>query len=487
MKLKRRGMGQEIELGLYGTKVRHMEDVGQGLVELILKSDVKAFLFSRQHSNLAPVRIYWLENGAKLHIDVGHHPEYAGPTCDNAKDIVAHDKAGESIVAGLMEEFNKKNGTDYAIIKNNVSYSEALDDKWDENFRRIETAWGLHENYQGLSSISVDKYSNLIIPHLVARTVYTGAGHIGQAIGRDAFILSSRSTFVRDCHSNCPQSGRPFILDRPESLADREKFHRLQVASGEANMLEVPIYLKFATTHLCFRLIEEGWVPPPGFEMVDPPNQLRHVATDIYCRYWLEMNCGFKTAIEIERIYLEAAKTLSDLTEEDRNALELWEEILDLLSRDLTADGNLLKLYGVLDWPTKWYIVKKRMEKDNLSIGDERILGINILYHSLDHSTRRSLWSRLLMADREKPFMRRIVSKSDVALATYEPCCGRDRTRADFIRIARALSHKMDLRELEWDHALLYLPKVRDAIKINFGDHPFCERSESFENFKRLL
>ena len=44
----------------------------------------------------------FLENGARLYLDVGSHPEYATPECDAIEELVAHDKAGERILEGLL-------------------------------------------------------------------------------------------------------------------------------------------------------------------------------------------------------------------------------------------------------------------------------------------------------------------------------------------------------------------------------------------------
>src|SRR5256714_14891436 len=44
----------------------------------------------------------FLENRARLYLDVGSHPEYATPDCDSIHDLVVHDKAGERILEHLL-------------------------------------------------------------------------------------------------------------------------------------------------------------------------------------------------------------------------------------------------------------------------------------------------------------------------------------------------------------------------------------------------
>ena len=44
----------------------------------------------------------FLENGARLYLDVGSHPEYATPECDAVEELITHDKAGERILESLL-------------------------------------------------------------------------------------------------------------------------------------------------------------------------------------------------------------------------------------------------------------------------------------------------------------------------------------------------------------------------------------------------
>ncbi|BDZ57935.1 hypothetical protein GCM10025872_15920 [Barrientosiimonas endolithica] len=46
----------------------------------------------------------FLGNGARLYLDVGSHPEYATAECDDVHQLVVHDKAGERIIEGLVED-----------------------------------------------------------------------------------------------------------------------------------------------------------------------------------------------------------------------------------------------------------------------------------------------------------------------------------------------------------------------------------------------
>ena len=63
--------------------------------------EVARYLFRRVVSWGRSSNVF-LQNGARLYLDVGSHPEYATPECDKISDVVVHDKAGEWILAQLV-------------------------------------------------------------------------------------------------------------------------------------------------------------------------------------------------------------------------------------------------------------------------------------------------------------------------------------------------------------------------------------------------
>ena len=80
----------------------------------------------------------FLRNGARLYLDVGSHPEYATPECDDVVDLVTHDKAGERILEGLLldaEQRLHEEGIagDIYLFKNNTDSAG--------------NSYGCHENY----------------------------------------------------------------------------------------------------------------------------------------------------------------------------------------------------------------------------------------------------------------------------------------------------------------------------------------------------
>ena len=99
--------------------------------------EVARYLFRRVVSWGRSSNVF-LQNGARLYLDVGSHPEYATPECDSLYDLVVHDKAGERILEQLVESAEQRlaeesiRGTIY-LFKNNTDSAG--------------NSYGCHENY----------------------------------------------------------------------------------------------------------------------------------------------------------------------------------------------------------------------------------------------------------------------------------------------------------------------------------------------------
>jgi proteasome accessory factor A len=137
----------------------------------------------------------FLENGARLYLDVGSHPEYATPECDSIYDAVVHDKAGERILerlAGSAEERLREEGirgTVY-LFKNNTDSAG--------------NSYGCHENYLTRRGDDAARLGEVLIPFLVSRQIYAGAGKIVQTARGPIY---SMTTSGRPCRRPRPAVG----------------------------------------------------------------------------------------------------------------------------------------------------------------------------------------------------------------------------------------------------------------------------------------
>ena len=108
-----------------------------------------------------------MENGSRLYLDVGSHPEYATPECDSVYDVVTHDKAGERILEQLLQNAEKRlreEGIDgrLYLFKNNTDSAG--------------NSYGSHENYCTTRSDDISHYDQVLIPFLSLGKFILGLG-----------------------------------------------------------------------------------------------------------------------------------------------------------------------------------------------------------------------------------------------------------------------------------------------------------------------
>ncbi len=109
----------------------------------------------------------FLENGARFYQDIGCHPEYATPECDDIIELVAHDKAGERIVTRLATTAERRMRADgfrgkISIFKNNLD--------------TVGNTYGCHENYlMEREKVSFRQLASQLIPFFLLPDKYTRA------------------------------------------------------------------------------------------------------------------------------------------------------------------------------------------------------------------------------------------------------------------------------------------------------------------------
>jgi len=157
--------------------------------------EVARYLFRRVVSWGRSSNVF-LRNGARLYLDVGSHPEYATPECDSVTDLVAHDRAGERILEGLLVDAEKRlhdegiAGEIY-LFKNNTDSAG--------------NSYGCHENYLVSRHGEFGRLADVLIPFLVTRQLICGAGK----------VLQTRAARCSACPSAPSTSGRAFPAPPP--------------------------------------------------------------------------------------------------------------------------------------------------------------------------------------------------------------------------------------------------------------------------------
>lgn len=279
----------------------------------------------------------FLGNGSRFYIDCGH-PELATPECTGPSEVVRYVLAGERILSRLVGEFLAADRFvgEVSLWKSNVDYSGT----W--------ATWGCHESY--LHRMNPADLAAQIIPHLVSRIIYTGAGGFDSHSPGVRFLLSPRVPHLTGVMSANSTSERGIVHTKDEPLAS-EGFHRLHLTCGESLCSETAMWLKVATTALVVAMAEAGLRLNNEMTLINPLAAMRSFSGDPECKVTAEIFCRPPmTASEIQRHYLNRAEAHmhdSFMPPWAEEACRKWREILDRLERGPTTVNQ------TLDWAIK--------------------------------------------------------------------------------------------------------------------------------------
>src|SRR6476646_4024043 len=194
-----------------------------------------------------------LSNGARFYNDHAH-PEYSTPECSTLRQIVAHEKAGERIMAECARRRNLKlvEGSEVRLFKNNTDFAGH--------------SYGCHDNYLIRRDLPWDELVAGVLPFLITRQIFAGAGKLGveaESAGAQpgAFQISQRADFFQTLVSIDTMNKRPLVNTRDEPHADPGKYRRFHVILGDANMSEFATAMKIGTTSIVLELIEKREAP----------------------------------------------------------------------------------------------------------------------------------------------------------------------------------------------------------------------------------
>ncbi len=381
--------------------------------------EVARYLFRRVVSWGRSSNVF-LENGARLYLDVGSHPEYATPECDDVRAVVAHDKAGERILEHLTEQAEQRLAEegiagDIHLFKNNTDSAG--------------NSYGSHENYLVARFGEFGKLADTLIPFLVSRQIFAGAGKVLHTPRGAIYSISQRAEHIWEGLSSATTRSRPIINSRDEPHADAERYRRLHVIVGDSNMSEYTTWLKLATADLVLRMVEAGAVMR-DLTLDNPIRAIREISHDMTCQRRVRLAGGREmSALEIQRAYFERVSQFIEHNgsdpETDRVLAE-WGRVLDTLADDP------LKLSRECDWVAKYHLVEDFRRRHDLPLSSPRVGMLDLQYH--DVSRARGL--QHLLARRGK--MDRIVDDEVIEAARdTPPQTTRARLRGEFIREAK--------------------------------------------------
>ncbi|MBX9426200.1 Pup--protein ligase [Streptomyces wedmorensis] len=398
--------------------------------------EVARYLFRRVVSWGRSSNVF-LRNGARLYLDVGSHPEYATPECDNVTELVTHDKAGERILEGLLVDAERRLheegiAGDVYLFKNNTDSAG--------------NSYGCHENYLVARHGEFSRLADILIPFLVTRQLICGAGKVLQTPRGAVFCVSQRAEHIWEGVSSATTRSRPIINTRDEPHADAERYRRLHVIVGDSNMSETTMLLKVGATDLVLRMIEAGTVMR-DLTLENPIRAIREVSHDITGQRKVRLASGREaSALEVQREYYEKAVDFVDRrgirSGTVAQVLELWGRTLDAIESE-----QLDRIETEIDWVMKHRLIERYRAKHNMTMSNPRVAQIDLAYHDIHR--RRGLYYLL----QKNGQAARICNDLKIFEGkSVPPQTTRARLRGDFIR--RAQEQRRDFT-VDWVHLKL--------------------------------
>lgn len=367
-----------------------------------------------------------LPNGARFYND-HTHPEYSTPECSTLHELIAHDRAGERIIQHAANTRNATLGSPAVqLYKNNTDLHGH--------------SYGCHDNYLMSRTLPFDRLTGGLIPFLITRQLFAGAGKLGIEAQESSFQpgmyqLSQRADFMETELSVDTMHNRPILNTRDEPHANRQKYRRLHLIVGDANMCEFATALKVGTTQLVLELIAKD--AAPHFDLVDPVSAIKTISRDPDLKATIPLKSGKTiTGLEIQMAYCSAAKHAFAGVDTDTDwILNNWETTLAQL------ENNRADLIGRIDWITKHWLLESFAQDERLEWNDPWLASLDLEYHNVN--TERGLYLGL----EQEGKTHRLSSEDDIRTAIQQ---GPTTTRAS-IRGLCVKKFRHEIQSVQWE------------------------------------
>ncbi len=410
--------------------------------------EVARYLFRRVVSWGRSSNVF-LRNGARLYLDVGSHPEYATPECDDVIATVVHDKAGERILEGLVVDAQKRLSEegitgDIYLFKNNTDSAG--------------NSYGCHENFLISRQGEFGRLADALIPFLVSRQIICGAGKVVPTPRGAVYCVSQRADHIWEGVSSATTRSRPIINTRDEPHADAERFRRLHVIVGDSNMSETTTMLKLGSADLVLRMLEAGRTMR-DLTLENPIRAIREISHDQTGRRTVRLANGKSmSALDIQTEYFERVRGFAEseglLDEPDSipfRTVDLWQRTLKAVSAN-----DLSQIDTEIDWAMKLRLIERYMNKHNMDLSNPRIAQLDLAYHDITRT--RGLYYLL----ERNGLAARVSADIDVfAAKSIPPQTTRAKLRGEFIK--RAQEKRRDFT-VDWVHLKLNDQAARTVL-----------------------
>ncbi len=318
-----------------------------------------------------------LTNGARYYVDHAH-PEISTPECRDALSVVLYDRAAELIAVDSMEQARKALPPGQEVIL------------YKDNSDRKGNSYGTHENYLLDRSLPFGQIINGATTHFVSRQIFTGSGKVGCELpgvgsSKVPYQLTQRADHFEEEVGLETTLKRPIINTRDEPHADSQRYRRLHVIVGDANMAQVATFLKVGTSSVLFAMLEDHALE--RFYLLDEPvSAMQQVSHDLTLRKGLALEDGSTmTALELQFDLLAQARVWAERHGFEsvggdavgEMILSRWEQVLTGLESDPES------VAGQVDWVAKKRILDGFQARHDCAWDDSRLRALDLQYHDL--------------------------------------------------------------------------------------------------------
>ena len=386
-----------------------------------------------------------LSNGARLYVDHAH-PEYSAPECLTPREATLHDRAGMMIMAEAADLAACIPGVPPITL-----YKTNTDNKG--------ASYGCHENYLVSRLTPFAEIVRLFTPFLVSRQIFTGTGRVGKGQEGRAleFQISQRADFFEAEVGLETTVRRPIINTRDEPHADPERWRRLHVITGDANLSDTATLLKLGSASLVLGMIEGGFLRDDDLTMDDPVAEMHRVSHDPSLAHFIRLSGGRRmTALEVQQHFFERASAWvgSDPDPQTLEILRLWEFVVTSLA------GDPMNCGGVLDWVAKLQLLEGYRSRDNLRWDAPALQLVDLQYS--DIRADKGLARRLEQRGR----LERVFTDDEVAKAQISaPYSTRAYFRGECVRRFPDV-----IAAASWDSLVFDIPGLENLVRVPTPD-----------------
>ncbi|MEJ4112526.1 Pup--protein ligase [Corynebacterium kroppenstedtii] len=455
----RRIMGIETEFGITCT---------HDGIQSVAPDDIARQLFHPIIERFRSSNIY-THNGGRLYLDVGSHPEYATPECDNLSQLLIYDRAGEATLNRLADQ------AEQVLVEQHIDGSIHL---FKNNTDSLGNSYGCHENYLVGRQMPLQQLGQEFIPFLITRQLICGAGHIVGPQSRGAhndsgpsYQLSQRANHVWEGVSSATTRSRPIINTRDEPHADSELYRRLHVIVGDTSMSETTAALKVGSALLVLEMLEAGYTFDT-WEIANPPQAIRDISYDLTGRAPIVLRSGrVSCALQVQCAFLESAQRWlherpgdhrGTSNAEMQRVVTMWKKVLTAIDA-----GDTTQIVTDIDWAIKKDIIDRYQDKFGWDLCHPKLQQIDFAYH--DIRPGKGIFRTLERNGRVSRWLPEADSTVIAEAVNTPPHTTRAKIRGDFLRLA----HEYDADvSVDWTRLKVNRPGPRDiALTDPFTAH----------------